>query len=256
LSAARPLALAAVVALAGCATTQEAAPPDPDPDALAPQREGVVDTYFVGFAGHTAQPVFNNEVRLAGSVVTERLGARDAVVVPAPARHEALLAALERVEGTLDPKEDVLVLWLSSHGRKGGLLQIRDKRTKLKQVLRAEALAERLRSFRWRIVVVSACFGGGFIPALADERTIVLTAADATHPSFGCKPDRELPFFGKALLEEEWSRRPGLLEAFARAREHIARWEGEGGHTNSNPQLHAGEEMKAKLLGLEAEAAR
>ena len=41
----------------------------------------------------------------------------------------------------------------------------------------AELLAES--GIRWKVVLVSACYSGGFIPPLADEQTLVMTAARA-----------------------------------------------------------------------------
>ena len=37
-----------------------------------------------------------------------------------------------------------------------------------------------------KVVIISACYSGVFIPRLADADTLVITAADANHPSFGC----------------------------------------------------------------------
>jgi Peptidase C13 family len=40
---------------------------------------------------------------------------------------------------------------------------------------------------RHRVVVISACYSGVFIPRLANPDMLVITAADADHPSFGCR---------------------------------------------------------------------
>jgi hypothetical protein len=40
---------------------------------------------------------------------------------------------------------------------------------------------------RYKVVVISACYSGVFIPRLANPDTLVITAADADHPSFGCR---------------------------------------------------------------------
>ena len=45
---------------------------------------------------------------------------------------------------------------------------------------------------RYRAVVISACYSGVFIPRLANPNSLVVTAADANHSSFGCE-DRARP---------------------------------------------------------------
>ncbi|WP_430648720.1 C13 family peptidase [Bradyrhizobium neotropicale] len=42
---------------------------------------------------------------------------------------------------------------------------------------------------RHKVVVISACYSGVFVPRLANPYLLVITAADADHPSFGC-PDK------------------------------------------------------------------
>ena len=51
-----------------------------------------------------------------------------------------------------------------------------------------------------RVVVVSACYSGGFVPALADARTLVITAARHDRPSFGCGVSSRITYFGEAFL--------------------------------------------------------
>lgn len=258
-----PAALALLLTSA-CATAQRGGPEDPVP-ALPAERPGVVDVYFLGFAGSDAQPVFKNEVTLARDLAQERLGVGDRWrlhVVESlrpddarPSTRAELFRSLDEAARVMNVEEDVLFLWLSSHGRKDHYLHVRDGERETDDDLAATELARELdaRGFRWRIIVVSACFGGGFIPPLENERTIVLTAANARRPSFGCKPDRELPFFGKAVLAEEWRERPGLLSAFRCGTGHIESWEEAGGHPHSRPTAFVGDEMAARLGELEGE---
>ena len=74
-------------------------------------------------------------------------------------------------------------------------------------------------------MIVSACYSGTFVPPLANDNTIVITAADARNPSFGCAPGREWTFFGDAFFNR--SLRPGtdLQRAFNGARITISEWE-------------------------------
>ncbi len=102
-----------------------------------------------------------------------------------------------------------------------------------------------------RIVIVSACFSGTFVPPLANDTTIVLTAADAKNTSFGCAPERDWTYFGDALFRQ--SLRPGrdFQQAFDNARVLIQGWElMDGGARPSNPQAHFGPALVAKLAPL------
>ena len=55
---------------------------------------------------------------------------------------------------------------------------------------------------RWRIVVISACYAGGFIAALSDPHTVVMAAAAPDRTSFGCSTDSEMTFFTEALFKQ------------------------------------------------------
>ena len=76
-----------------------------------------------------------------------------------------------------------------------------------------------------RVVIVSACYSGIFVPPLANDNTIVLTAADAKNTSFGCAPERDWTYFGDAFFRQ--SLRPGrdFQRAFDNARVLIQGWE-------------------------------
>jgi Peptidase C13 family len=85
------------------------------------------------------------------------------------------------------------------------------------------------------------------VPMLANDDTIVLTAADAKSASFGCAPERDWTYFGDAFFR--LSLRPGtdLRHAFDNARVLIRGWELMDRAPPSNPQGHFGEALVAKL---------
>ena len=51
------------------------------------------------------------------------------------------------------------------------------------------------------IVVVSACFSGVFVPALAADNRMVMTAARPDRSSFGCSETDRYPYFDACVLE-------------------------------------------------------
>ena len=96
-------------------------------------------------------------------------------------------------------------------------------------------------------MIVSACFGGVFVQPLANDDTIVLTAADARSTSFGCATGRDWTYFGDALFKQ--SLRPGtdFRRAFDHARILIRSWEMMDRLPPSNPQGQFGAALTAKL---------
>ena len=97
---------------------------------------------------------------------------------------------------------------------------------------------------------MSACYSGTFVKPLANDNTIVMTAADAAHPSFGCSSKRTWTYFGDALFNQ--SLRPGVdfEHAFDNARILISGWELKEHLEPSNPQGHFGPALVKKIAPL------
>jgi hypothetical protein len=86
-----------------------------------------------------------------------------------------------------------------------------------------------------------------FVEPLANDDTIVLTAADARSTSFGCAAGRDWTYFGDALFRQ--SLQPGLdfKRVFDHARVLIRGWEMMDRVPPSNPQGHFGPAVVKKL---------
>src|SRR5262249_41492714 len=150
----------------------------------------------------------------------------------------------------MDPEEDVLALFLSSHGSEDGLA-VENGSLPLAQ-LAPEDVREALNAsgIRWRVIVVSACHSGVFIDALKSDTTAIITASDVAHDSFGCEDDRELTWFGEAFLKDSLPGSASLEDAFHKAAGLIAQREDAEHQTHSNPQLYLGQLMAKKLAEL------
>lgn len=228
---------------------------------VTPSEPPTPHAYFVGFAGDADPEVFSREAQFARQVFATRFGSADRSVLlvnDAGDRDSWPLASLSGLAQTLkllatrmDPDEDVLVLFLTSHGSADGL-EVRNGSLPLAQ-LAPEDLRQALddSGIRWRVVVVSACYAGVFIDALKNDTTAIVTAADAAHSSFGCQEDRELTWFGEAFLKDSLPDSASLEEAFAKASGLIAQREDAGHQVHSNPQLFVGAQMRDKLRSLE-----
>ena len=106
---------------------------------------------------------------------------------------------------------------------------------------------------KWKVIVVSACYSGGFIEPLKDDHTLIITASDAANTSFGCEPGSQITWFGQAFFDEALRATRSFSTAFGLARNSVQEREKSGGYPPSNPQMHLGGAMKAKL---EDDAAR
>ena len=223
---------------------------------------GEPHAYFVGFAGDADPEVFSRETQFASQVFATRFGTADRSVLlinDSDDRDTWPLATLSGLRDTLrllaarmDPEEDVLVLFLTSHGSEDGL-EVRNDSLPLAQIepgdLR-QALDDS--GIRWRVVVVSACYAGVFLDPLKTDTTAIVTAADAAHSSFGCQEDRDLTWFGEAFLKDSLPNAASLEDAFEHATRLITQREAAEHQMHSNPQLYVGPLMRNKLKALEA----
>jgi hypothetical protein len=247
---------------------------------LAPQRPGVVDTYVLT-ASFWNEPVFENEASEAAAILAGRYDAADRTIVLSAGRGARTQrtypqaspnnfnAALGRIAKVMDPKEDLLVVFVTSHGGQDGAVALQEQ-GRVGGALRALHLRTSLQQagIQTKLVIVSACFSGHFILPFSNPDTVVLTAAAADRTSFGCEPSRDWTFFGDALFNHAMRGGEGVLAAFDEARTIIAGWEGdmhdgwqakpqsvrsrEPEPMASNPQMAAGENALAVIAKAES----
>ena len=222
---------------------------------LAPHRKGETDIYAIGIAGWPLD-VFHKEVdgglAAIGNVLpiknrTIRLinhPATDAKIPLATAHN--IVAAVHAVGSVMNKQKDVLVLLLTSHGDRTGFgLRLPDAIVDMKPTDLAGALDRE--GIKNRVVIISACFSGIFVPALRSDDTIVMTAADSQHTSFGCAPENDWTYFGDALFRQSMQPGTDFQHAFAHARVLIEGWELMDHAKPSNPQGYFGPALVAKL---------
>lgn len=240
---------------------------DEELSSLLKGRPGVTDLYFVGFAGDASQDVFLKELTVARQTLDARFGTagRSVLLVNNPQSAAAipfatvgnLERALTRVGEVMNRDEDVLFLYLSSHGSRDHELEVSNSPLELKQI--TPELLRRLlvkSGIRFKVVVVSACFSGGFVEPLREAGSLVITAADATHESFGCGFGENFTWFGEAFVGEALKETYSFTKAFEKSRETIGKWEEDRGETPSNPQIWIGDRVLPVLERLEKELAR
>lgn len=224
--------------------------------ALALHRKGETDIYAIGIAGWATLDVFAKEVDGGLTAIGRVLPIKDRTIRlinhPATAAYVPLAtprnfqAAVHDVGKVMDKQNDVLVLFMTSHGDRNGVaLQLPNQIVDLTPQDVATTL--RREGIKNRVVIVSACFSGIFVPPLQDPNTIVLTAADATHTSFGCAPERDWTYFGDAFFRQALQPGTDFQSAFRQARLLIEGWELMDRAAPSNPQGSFGTALVAKL---------
>lgn len=228
---------------------------------LAPQRAGTAEAYVLSIA-LDSDPVFAREAREAGRVLAARYGAQgrtltlagpDGVSDDLPhGSITALLTTLEHLGTVMDGKEDVLVLYTTSHGADIGLAYhfgdsgygILSPKT-LKTALEQAGISR-------RVLILSACYSGVFVPVLASPDTAILTAAASTRSSFGCVAENDWTYFGDALINRALRQPVGLEEAARMAGRSVAEWENRSKFLASLPQVSIGAGAKGWLPVIEA----
>jgi Peptidase C13 family len=153
------------------------------------------------------------------------------------------------------PERDVLFLFLTSHGTEG-MVSVMFPRFSLNDVTPANLRASLDKAgIKNRVLAISACHSGSFIPALADEHTLILTAARADRTSFGCSNENEWTYFGDAYFNHALKTETSFIDAFEVAKKLIAEWETRQKVTPSEPQISIGSAIRDKLAGFKFEAA-
>jgi hypothetical protein len=225
---------------------------------LQPGTPGKPALYFVGVAPYAAQDVFMKEVSGARKLFDERFGtagrsmllvnnAATAGELPL-ASATSLRAALGRVSEVMVRDQDVLFLFVSSHGsaQDGVALEFWPMKfdslspARLKQLLDESGI-------RRRVVVISACYSGAYVDALKNDDTLVISASAADRQSFGCGADSDLTYFGRAYFAEALRKTTSFSEAFALAVPVIEEREAKLGQDRSRPQLSEGKSIKPIL---------
>ncbi len=237
--------------------------------AMPAQRPGRPDLYVIGFAGDGHEDVFRNEVLYLDTLMSARFGARGRVVTlvnhagspgetPRPlATLDNLRDALARMGHAMDRDEDLLLLFITTHGTADNELVMQ-----LYPLIDAALTPEQLRDafddagIRNRVLVVSACYSGGFLPALRGPDALVITAARHDRASFGCGSESVATYFGRAWMIEGLNRGTSFIAAYDHATREIARRERIDDYEPSLPQIAVGGEYRQAVAGLAGNAVR
>ncbi len=218
-------------------------------DALPPSTPAA-ELYTLTLAGDGRQSVFMREADYVQRLLAERFHAhgqlslvnhRDHLADRPLATRENLGRAI-RALAERSGEEDLIFLYFTSHGSAEHELVLSQPRLSLDD-LPARDVAGLLAPLAGRkaVVVISACYSGGFIEPLKNQQTLIMTAARADRVSFGCSEQSDFTYFGRALFAEALQETDDIVQAFTLASAKVAEREQADDYQASEPQLWAPE---------------
>ena len=233
--------LVLLVLLAGCVPLQKAAAPQ--------HTAGSQRWVAVLVAGDGSIPVFDNATDAMARLL-ERSGvpadgihrfsaspdmlSKPRVQVATRARVLDSIAALNPAPG------QACLVFITSHGAHGPGVYLAPRT----EFLSPEDLDTALRAgcgAAPTVAIVSACYTGGFAgPPVAQPNRIVLTAAAADRPSFGCGAGRELAYYDQCLLGSLDSLPRDWRDVIGATDRCVTRLEAAEHEPPSNPQSYVG----------------
>lgn len=209
-----------------------------------------IELYSLVVAGYGTEEVFRRESKFIENLFSAQYGNRTTAIYLANSQRSlgehplatrtSIGAAINRIAERMDKQQDIFFLYITSHGSKYKQLALNHNGLALADI-DAKWLADLLKSsgIKHRVIVLSACYSGGFIDDLKDEQSLIMTSAAADKTSFGCADDSLFTYFGRAYFQE--SLKPGVdfEQAFFEAKKLVSTWEKEQKITESNPQIHS-----------------
>ncbi len=217
--------------------------------------------YFLGVAGASYQDVFMSEIERIREQFDTRFGTkgRSIILINNPmslnlfpiASQTSIELALKRIGQQMNRESDVLFLYMTSHGLPNHF-EVELAPLDLKQIdpkWLKTALDQS--GIRWRVIVISACYSGSFLPDLMDENTLVITASSADKASFGCSNEADYTYFGRAFFDQAMREQTTMSGAFNQAKQTVSKWEQAQGFDHSEPQWALGKNMELMLPYLE-----
>jgi hypothetical protein len=229
---------------------------------ILPGRAAVADLYFIGFAPYASEDVFRKELEVIHPLMDKRFdtaGRSLRLVNNAGTLREYPIAtvsnlrrALAAFAARMDPKNDVLVLYVTTHGSRNAVLAVDLPPLTLYNIDPAtlKGLLDEA-GIRNRVLIISACYSGTFIEPLRGPDTLIMTASTADRPSFGCGSESDFTYFGDAIFNQALRQTVSFEDAFAQALPKILQREQAEGFEPSQPQIAVGDAIRGVLARVE-----
>ena len=225
---------------------------------LRPQTPNHTDLYFVGMAAYAEQDVFMREALAVRDIVVRRLGLAGRTLTlinnkhtvddyPLANRHN-LARVASGLSHVMDVDDDVAVLFLTSHGYEDSSLAVEFGPLGLNDIYAEDIRASFDQAgIRYRVIIISACYSGGFIDGLKSPDSIVITASARDRSSFGCGAENDWTYFGQAYFAQAMMHTTSFVTAFEQAAATIQARERRESKEASMPQIWVGEHIARHL---------
>ena len=229
---------------------------------LKTSRPNMTDLYFIAFGSYGDQDVFMKEALYSKEQIEKIFDSENrtlALVNNYKSLSDRPLATVRNLKravmsmaALMDKEQDVLFLYITSHGSKNHKISVNMGDIPLRD-LTPDMLSDILKDagIKWKVVAISACYSGGFVDKIKNDHTLVITAASATKASFGCSDDADLTYFGKAFFQEALPMSASFSEAFVKAKALVKKWEDAENYDHSDPQIASSPLIERKLTELQ-----
>lgn len=234
--------------------TPEPAPAEPAPVEPAPEQQASAEpgqparwgALFV--AGDHSITAFDNATRRFYNIMQGKPRMKlarltsDPAIAPSP-NEIASLGTLDESLGFINSTEAAnCFLFMTSHGKPAGFyLSQHDNVGGLLPPRTLDWLLDRHCGAKPTVAIISACYSGIFLTeGMEQPNRIILTAARADRPSFGCSAEQTYTFYDECLIES-WLWAYSWRELHEKTTACVAQKESELGMTPSEPQAYFGE---------------
>lgn len=221
-----------------------------------------VELYAILGAGHPYQRVFKREVEAVSHYLDSAFDGTNRSIslindMHAPTGYPLMnrtnfTQAAHAIGEQMDD-DDVLLIFLTSHGRPGaldtqyyGLIQNDLTPADINTALGVAGDPN-------AVIIVSACYSGSFVAPLEAPNRLILTAADADSVSFGCSDENEWTDWGRAFWLNAMAGTRDFRLAAAQAKAAVAEKEARDGYSASNPLISEGADIGLALDALLSE---
>ena len=196
--------------------------------ALKPRDPARINLFLLAIAGDGSQEVFRREVEFVRAQFGQRFGtggrtitlinSRSTVESAPLATVTSIRESLAAIAKRMNKEQDILFVFLTSHGSRTHEFVLNQNGMDLPDLPAAE-FAHLLQEsgVRWKVVLISACYGGGFAEAVKDESTLAIAAARRDRQSFGCTDENDFTYFGRAYFEQALPKASSFEDAFLKA---------------------------------------
>lgn len=216
---------------------------------VQPSDSRKIELYSLVVAAYGTQEVFRRESKFIENLFSQRYANNSTALYLTNSQRSlgehplatlsGIRRAIQQLAEKMDKENDIFFLYITSHGSKDGKIALDHNGLGLGDI-DSKWLGDILKEsgIKHKVIVLSACYSGGFIADLKDNYSVIMTSASAERTSFGCSDDSHFTYFAKAYFKESLTPDSNFVDAFYKAKELVAVWEKNEHEMESYPQIY------------------